>query len=147
MHSPRRNIRFATAFAGAVFVGFLLFVWPHLTSASREVPATVVTPTHTVASQANDSAPMRPGSPHCDVWRAGTVTVSVTGYVGPRDTSRGGGQTLAYWRKSFGGDEGDLTDPFFRNVHHVSLKPWETADPANTYVVIQFTAAASRPRS
>ena len=145
-HLPRRNLGLTIAFVGALLVGSSLFVWPHLTSASREAPVTVITSTHTVASQANASAPMCPGSPHCDAWMAGTVTVSVTAYVGPRDTARGGGQTLAYWRKSFGGDEGDLTDPFFGNVHHISLKPWATADPTNTYVVIQFTAAAPRPR-
>lgn len=145
-HLPYRNLGLALAFVGVLLVGSSLFVWPYLTDASPVAPTVVVTPTQTVASHATGDAPMCPGSPHCDAWRAGTVTVSVTAYAGPRDPARGGGQTLAYWRTSFGGHEGDVTDPYFGNMHHISLMPWATADPDNTFIVIRFTAAAPRPR-
>ncbi len=144
-HAPRKNMSLAISFVGVALLGALLLAWPYLTSAKGAPAPTTIASTRTAISATNIPAPFCPGSPHCDVWKAGAVTMTVTAYPGPRDEARGG-QTLAYLRKSFGGDEGDLTDPFFGTLHHISLKAWANADPDNTYIVVKFTVAAPRPQ-
>lgn len=47
------------------------------------------------------------------------------------------GQKLSKLREQFQGfDEFEITDPYLGNKHLVSLKPWASADPEKTYILI-----------
>ena len=52
------------------------------------------------------------------------------------------GASLAYWRKQFGGDEGEVRGPGMRK-QLVSLRPWVNADPELTFVRFVWHEALS----
>ncbi len=48
------------------------------------------------------------------------------------------GLSIAQLRKRFGGDEGEIPDPYLGHMHHISLKPWANEDPEKTFLQISF---------
>ena len=48
------------------------------------------------------------------------------------------GMSIAQLRNLFGGDEGEIVDPFKQEVHPISLKPWTNADPDQTFLHFSF---------
>jgi hypothetical protein len=83
----------------------------------------------------------------------GIVTVKVTAFeTGDANHQRHGGQgnkgiLLEELRKRFGGDEGEMIDPFLGQKHSISLKPWSHLDPTTTYISIAFHFTPSRQNS
>ena len=55
------------------------------------------------------------------------------------------GRPLAEWRRRFGGDEGELTDPALGQRHRISLKPWADADPDTTLLRFDFAFVPDQP--
>jgi hypothetical protein len=57
------------------------------------------------------------------------------------------GTTLREFRRQLGGDEGYVTDTVYRKgeKHHVSLKPWEGADPDRTRVMVSWRFIPEKP--
>ena len=48
------------------------------------------------------------------------------------------GLSVAQLRKRFGGDEGEIPDPIYGQMHHISLKQWANEDPETTFLRISF---------
>ncbi len=48
------------------------------------------------------------------------------------------GYPLAEYRAAIGGDEGEILDPFYGQLHHLSLVPYAHADPETTHLRVQF---------
>jgi len=76
------------------------------------------------------------------------VKVRVSASKGPQiqPSGRVTGVPLSELRQRHGGDEFTLLDPFWGNTHHISLKPWATADPQATYITIAFALGGGTPR-
>lgn len=55
------------------------------------------------------------------------------------------GHTLAAWRRRFGGDEGEVTDPILKQSHRVSLRPWAGAHPETTSLNFSFAWEPDAP--
>ncbi len=74
----------------------------------------------------------------------GNVTVRIVGFQkgDPRYQLASGkgdkGLSIAQLRKRFGGDEGEISDPYHGHLHHISLKPWANKDPEKTFLYISF---------
>ncbi len=77
---------------------------------------------------------------------AGGITMKVSAYVTPdgHPPPDFGGLPLAFFRKRFSGDEGEITDPFSGAKHHVSLKEWANTNPDTTVIVISFVHTYDR---
>lgn len=50
------------------------------------------------------------------------------------------GISLAQMRRTLGGDEGFLPDPFSGRMHAISLRSWAGDDPEDTFVQVRFLA-------
>ncbi len=74
----------------------------------------------------------------------GNVTVHIVAFQrdDPRYQLASGkgnkGLSIAQLRKRFGGDEGEIPDPYHGDMHHISLKPWANEDPEKTFLHISF---------
>ncbi|QBD78647.1 hypothetical protein EPA93_22710 [Ktedonosporobacter rubrisoli] len=74
----------------------------------------------------------------------GNVTVHIVAFQkgDPRYQFASGkgdkGLSIAQLRKRFGGDEGEIPDPYSGQMHPISLKPWADKDPEKTFLHISF---------
>ena len=48
------------------------------------------------------------------------------------------GMSISQLRKSFGGDEGEILDPFQQLPHPISLGKWANLDPDKTFLRLRF---------
>lgn len=55
------------------------------------------------------------------------------------------GYTLAEWRRRFGGDEGEVTDPILQQTHRVSLRPRTSTNPETTSLNFSFAWEPDEP--
>lgn len=89
-----------------------------------------------------------PESPYPFRGVSGVIEVAVIAFedgdpsfqgVDPEDgQTKNKGQSLAYMRQVFKGDEGDLRDPLAGTMHHISLAQWVDKDPDKTFIHIRF---------
>lgn len=82
----------------------------------------------------------------------GTVTVQIEVFQeeNRRSKREGSGKTgisLAQLRQMFGGDEGEMADPYHGKMHRISLRPWDDADAEKTFLHITFRFVPEKPRT